>query len=65
MILMGIQHTITVLYLETIEQLTDLLYVVGIYIVVCCKLYGLLPHRHKVSGMIDTLNGSLNGSVLL
>lgn len=54
---MGIQHTITIFYLKTIDELTELLYVLGIYIVACCKFSGLVLNRDKVTNMMDGLNG--------
>ncbi|KAJ6636451.1 hypothetical protein Bhyg_15041, partial [Pseudolycoriella hygida] len=35
---MGIQHAITIVYIETVDQLTEVLYVVGIYVVGFAKL---------------------------
>lgn len=54
---MGIQHVITLVHLETVDQLTDLLYVFGIYIMTCCKMSCLIRSRDKVSNMLDGLNG--------
>lgn len=54
---MAIQHAITIVYLQTIDELTEVLYVLGIYIVACCKMSGLVMNREKVASMLDGLNG--------
>lgn len=54
---MGIQHTMTIVYLETPDQLTELMYVFGIYIVACFKLYGLIENRDTLTSILDGLNG--------
>lgn len=54
---MALQQTITIIFVETIDELTELLYVVGIYIVVCGKLPGLMLNRDKITIMMDNLNG--------
>lgn len=54
---MGIQQIISIMYLETVDDLTELIYVFGIYIVVCFKLIGLILNRDKLASTLDGLKG--------
>lgn len=54
---MAVQHTLTVVYVENIAEIAELLYVVGIYIVACTKIYGLILNRDKITNIMDGLNG--------
>lgn len=56
---MAILQTITIVYLETIDQLTELVYILGIFVVTCGKLSGLILNRDKIENMMDELNGCI------
>lgn len=62
---MAIQQIITIVYLETIDQLTELLYIFGIFFVAFGKLYGFMLNRNKIVNMLDGLNGSIVKFVLI
>lgn len=61
---MAIQQVITIVYLETIDQLTELLYIFGIFVVAFGKLYGIVLNRNKIANMLDGLSGIYYDSLM-